>query len=321
MTGRTTIPRTPASRRPVARPDGRRVSGAPAYLTTAEAARLLRLNQKKLYALVAAGRLPATRVSGKWLFPRSLLERWLAEHTCYPQEGVLGALLDQVLITSGSDDPLFARLVQGAQATLGLALPTSSGGSLAGLAALTAQRAHLATFHLDANEARPALAAVRPAWTLTLFGRRQGLIYDRRRTPQLARGISHLRGLRLARRQPLAGTQRLLERLLVAARLSGADLLDGGRHDTHLELALAVRRGEADAGLGIELAAARCGLAFTPLVEEHWQLAIPGRWMVHRSVERLIGWFLDELRRLAASPPIGYQLALAGQLAGPPPGT
>ena len=50
-------------------------------MTTAEVARHLRLNQKKVYAMVAAGDIPAVRVSGKWLFPRALIDSWLEEHT------------------------------------------------------------------------------------------------------------------------------------------------------------------------------------------------------------------------------------------------
>ena len=43
----------------------------PEYLSSSEVARYLKLNQKKVYALVAAGQLPAARISGKWCFQRS----------------------------------------------------------------------------------------------------------------------------------------------------------------------------------------------------------------------------------------------------------
>ena len=48
------------------------------YLTTAETARYLRLGERKLYELVAQGRIPCTKATGKWLFPKALLDRWLA---------------------------------------------------------------------------------------------------------------------------------------------------------------------------------------------------------------------------------------------------
>jgi molybdopterin-binding protein len=43
-------------------------------LNAAEAARILHLNVKRVQALARSGRLPATRVGRKWLFPRNRLE-------------------------------------------------------------------------------------------------------------------------------------------------------------------------------------------------------------------------------------------------------
>jgi putative molybdopterin biosynthesis protein len=47
------------------------------FLTTAEAAEYLRIKERKLYELVADGAIPCTKVTGKWLFPRGDLDRWL----------------------------------------------------------------------------------------------------------------------------------------------------------------------------------------------------------------------------------------------------
>src|SRR5262245_48013556 len=47
-------------------------------LTTDEAATYLRLSKRKLYELVANGAVPCTKVTGKWLFPKAGLDRWLA---------------------------------------------------------------------------------------------------------------------------------------------------------------------------------------------------------------------------------------------------
>src|SRR5215468_4385399 len=47
-------------------------------LTTDEAAAYLRLSERKLYELVANGVVPCTKVTGRWLFPKAALNRWLA---------------------------------------------------------------------------------------------------------------------------------------------------------------------------------------------------------------------------------------------------
>jgi excisionase family DNA binding protein len=54
------------------------------YLTTREVAAYLRLNEKKVYELVAQGQLPAARISGKWLFPKHLVDQWVERNTLYP---------------------------------------------------------------------------------------------------------------------------------------------------------------------------------------------------------------------------------------------
>ena len=46
-------------------------------LTTDEAAVYLRLSERKLYELVANGEIPCTKVTGRWLFPRAALDRWV----------------------------------------------------------------------------------------------------------------------------------------------------------------------------------------------------------------------------------------------------
>ena len=79
------------------------------YLTTREVARYLRLNEKKVYALVSEGQLPAARLSGKWLFPKHLIDQWVERKTVIPVSGLMGALLGEMIVIQGSDDWLFSR--------------------------------------------------------------------------------------------------------------------------------------------------------------------------------------------------------------------
>lgn len=46
-------------------------------LTTREAARYLRIKERKLYELLAEDAIPATKVTGKWVFPRRELDAWI----------------------------------------------------------------------------------------------------------------------------------------------------------------------------------------------------------------------------------------------------
>ena len=81
------------------------------FLTVAEAARYLRLNPRSVYLLAQRGAIPASRVTGKWLFPAHLLDQWIEESA----RGRTGAgdapaaarapLPPGSLLLAGSDDP------------------------------------------------------------------------------------------------------------------------------------------------------------------------------------------------------------------------
>ncbi len=72
-------------------------------LNTAEAADYLRIKERKLYELVAEQAIPCTKVTGKWLFPRADLDRWLLAGMARPY-GVTPA--EPPPIVGGSHDPL-----------------------------------------------------------------------------------------------------------------------------------------------------------------------------------------------------------------------
>ena len=49
----------------------------PEFLTTKEVAALLRIKERKVYELVAEHAIPVSRVTGKLLFPREMVEAWV----------------------------------------------------------------------------------------------------------------------------------------------------------------------------------------------------------------------------------------------------
>ena len=51
----------------------------PRFMTVKQAAAYLQVNEKKIYALVREGKIPASKLTGKWLFPRDLVDQWLLE--------------------------------------------------------------------------------------------------------------------------------------------------------------------------------------------------------------------------------------------------
>jgi excisionase family DNA binding protein len=280
-------------------------------LSSSEVARYLKLNPKKIYALVASGQLAAARISGTWLFPKELIDRWVAEHTAYPPAGLLEPLLDRLLILQGSDDWPLGRLIAAYQARCETALPTAAVGSPPGLAALEAGQAHLASCHLTPSVAHGPSAA--PLFLFGLFTREQGLLFDRARTSVDGLAALCRPGLRVAQRQEGSGTHRLVERLLSEAGLVPAwDPV--GPFSTHLELALAIRDGRADAGVGIRVAASLAGLDFVPLAQERFDLAIPASFLAHERMRRLLAFAVDELGAGTRRQPAGHGFEVLGRL-------
>ena len=97
------------------------------YLTTKEVADLLRLKERKVYDLVAEGGIPCVRATGKLLFPRDLVEAWLARNLEF-KAGV-ESLAERPPIVGGSHDPLLDWALREAETGLAVAF----GGSLDGL--------------------------------------------------------------------------------------------------------------------------------------------------------------------------------------------
>jgi putative molybdopterin biosynthesis protein len=119
-------------------------------LNTREVAHFLDINEKVVYHLIADKGLPATKVTGKWLFPKHLVERWLESETInYPT--ALNPLppYHGLLIISGSNDvlldrtiSLYNRLFPGHFSVFG------NVGSQGGLRVLSRGLCHIAASHL-----------------------------------------------------------------------------------------------------------------------------------------------------------------------------
>ena len=76
------------------------------YLNTREVAQLLHVNEKVVYSLVSDKGLPATKVTGKWLFPRNLVEEWLEFYLVNLPATGNPSLESGRLFVAGSDDLL-----------------------------------------------------------------------------------------------------------------------------------------------------------------------------------------------------------------------
>jgi putative molybdopterin biosynthesis protein len=180
-------------------------------------------------------------------------------------------------------------------------------GSVDAVAALAQHRTRLAGFHLVVHKAcddpstgaAPSLSEItfKPLLnpdTDALIGfatRRQGLMLAKGNPLGIKSVADVLRAdLRFAHRSPGTGTRLLLQELLGKDGLAEPARWAGEKGESsHTAVAQAVLSGQADTGLGIEVAAAGKGLDFVPLVTEHYFLATTKGALASEEVQMLLG--------------------------------
>lgn len=251
----------------------------PELLTVQEVAEYLRLKERKVYDLVAQRQIPCTRISGKWLFPRTQIDLWLKQHSEYHMSEPAIAT-PAVLV--GSHDPLLEWAIREA----GFPFAIQAAGSLPGLNRFADGGAALCGIHLfDPTSGEYNLPAVRELLKIDGYvvlewaWRRQGLVLAAgnplgiRLLPDLVRT-----GARVAQRQIGAGSQVLQLYLLAQAGIQPEqlNLLPTPAH-SETDIGLAVLEGQADAGLAIEATARQLKLDFLPLTRERYDLVIRRR--------------------------------------------
>ncbi len=79
------------------------------YMNTKELSRYLGINEKKIYTLITEKRLPATKITGKWIFLKDLVDTWI-ENSIENYPGTM-TLLKDVLMIAGSNEPLLEMVI------------------------------------------------------------------------------------------------------------------------------------------------------------------------------------------------------------------
>jgi putative molybdopterin biosynthesis protein len=196
-------------------------------------------------------------------------------------------------------------------------------GSLGGIMALKQGMCHLAGSHLlDATDGSYNTSYVRKHLAdrdiriVTLVYREQGFIVARG-NPKSIQTVHDLygEGVRFINRQAGSGTRVLLDYELSRNNLD-PDAIDGYQQDeyTHMAVAVAVLSGKADAGLGIKSAARALGLDFVPLVEERYDLLIPGKLFETQMVQAVLATINTKTFQRTVEGMGGYSTRETGRL-------
>ena len=295
-------------------------------LTTKRVAEFLNVNEKKIYTLVSRKGLPATKVTGKWLFPKHLVEQWVETNTINYPETPPTTEYQEVLLIGGSNDPLLEKAI--AMHNLTGRQPVvlfANLGSMGGLKLLRQGRCHVAASHLLQDDdaeynfdfAKDVLGAI-PA-VVNFCRREQGLLLPKN-NPKKIDHVTDLGGggIRIVNRSLGTGTRLLLDKLLVQNNLS-ASQVEGYATEvhSHLQVGLSVLTGKADTGPAIRAVADMLDLDFLPLRWERFDLILSKERFFQPDIQRFLGLLNEPQFKETARTMSGYDISNAGQMVFP----
>lgn len=273
------------------------------FMNVKQVSAYLQINEKKVYDMVNRGIIPATKITGKWMFPKELIDKWMLDSTH-------NGLLRDRLIIAGSDDPFLSRIINDFSSSLGnkavIACTTSS--TRAGLELLNANRVDVCCLHWGPAEEsltrHPSLIqqySSSSSWVLIrAFQREQGLMFnsDDEHNPVISdffdrkfRWDAHCSG---------SGSQRFLLEVLSKKNLNIDHLNTTSNSFSDREAAAAIHLNRCDIAPGTKATANEFGLQFLSLGNESFDFVIPRDiWFRHL--------FLNLIEKIDSEP--GHRLA------------
>ena len=296
-------------------------------LSTKEVAKFLGINEKMVYTLIADKGLPASKVTGKWIFPRYLVEQWVESNTVnFPQNHKVLPPYDGLLVMAGSNDILLEKSLSlfnnrhpGHLAVFG------NLGSVGGITALRRNLCHVATSHLlqenDDNYNFDFLKRRfdRMPVVVNFCKRDQGilLLKDNPRQITSVRDLGKS-GIRIVNRSLATGTRLLFDRELKQAGVVG-ERISGYDHEVnrHMDVGLEILSGRADAGPGIRPVASLLGLGFLPLRQERYDLLVTRERFFDQGIQYFLSLLHEKAFLQAAGQLDGYDVSQSGRMVFP----
>ncbi len=292
-------------------------------LSTREVADFLNVNEKMVYSLVSDKGLPATKITGKWLFPKYLVEQWIENNTTnFPQSIDRLASYNDLIILAGSNDILLDKLISVYNQNSGRLAVFGNLGSMGGIHALRKNRCHIAASHLMQEDeedynfdiARQELDAM-PV-VVNFCRRQQGLLLGKG-NPKGVTSVDDLgrKDIKIVNRALGTGTRLLLDNELKKAGISG-DQIEGYDRDVnkHLDVGLEILSGRADTGPGIEAVACLLGLDFLPIRWERFDLLVNKDRFFDKPIQQFLGLLHDQEFSTLVDETGGYDQSLSGRM-------
>jgi len=253
-------------------------------MNTKEVAEYLDIHEKQVYALIKSGRIPCTKVTGKWIFPKKFIDEWIEQNA---KEGLKQARkkssqISGAVLAAGSNDPVLDMLLVATKKSHpDFYIFSANTGSTEGLKALNSGVTDIALSHLyDAESGKyniPYLGKYLPAINpvvVNLFKRDIGFLFNKEIAGAL-KGFENLteENIRFINRQEGSGIRLLLDYYLAKEGIS-SEKIKGYKNEvyTHFEVGLAIISGEANVGIASTAISKLLGLSFLPITSEYFDM-------------------------------------------------
>lgn len=294
--------------------------------STKEVAVFLKVNEKMVYSLIAEKGLPATKVTGKWLFPLDLIEQWVEAGTVnYPETYITLPPYHGLVLIAGSNDLLLDKMIsffnsnfEGHMAMFGFT------GSMGGLKALRKNCCHIAASHLVADNKEYNFPFIpkemKPSPAVVNFCMREQGVLVKKGNPDNIKSVSDLaqKGIKIVNRALGTGTRQLFDRELQKAGLPGDDIQGYNNIVAkHMDLGLEIFSGRADAGPGIRPVAKILDLDFIPVCWERFDFLMLKDRFFDQGIQLFLGLMKEDFFKSAAQSLEGYDISKSGDVVYP----
>jgi excisionase family DNA binding protein len=295
-------------------------------MTTKEVAEYLGINEKQVYALIKSKSIPCTRVTGKWVFPKKLIDRWITANALK-----VGPLIDEAvrdhagaIFAAGSNDPILDILINRMQSGEGgRHIFSSVTGSTEGLRLLGCGFTDIAWCHLS----RPGTGEY-DMQTITdmvpdkkiaivhLFQRELGFIFPKgSKSGKMSFSSIASDGIKFINRQIGSGTRIITEHYLESEGVDSRAIKGyGDEVNTHFEVGLEILSGSARAGIATGSAAQILGLEFQPLIKESFDMVLLQETFFRGEVQSFIETLQSEDFRRMVSFLGNYDFSRSGKI-------
>lgn len=295
-------------------------------MSTKEVADYLGIHEKQVYALIKQKKIPCTRVTGKWVFPRDIIDEWIRTSAQKDIQVIKsrGKSHRGVLLASGSNDPVLNILFTYMKNIYpDFHIYTSATGSTEGLNLLMQKETDIAWCHLfDPQSGGYNIPQVAEQFrdmdvaVVHLFYRELGFVVS----PKSGKKIKTFSDLtapdiRFINRQKGSGTRILLDYHLGKLGIDPSTIRGYDNEVyTHMEVGLSLLSGESDVGIASVAISRLLGLDFIPLVRESFDMVLLQKTFFDKWVQALIEVLGTEQFRKKVDPLGSYDFTEAGKI-------